>query len=82
MTAPLKVDEETDAIATQSAHFLGMTKKQFVSEAVTAYSAARRADIEKGVRAALGALDGSRLSAVSRLSGLSAERIEELGGLG
>ncbi len=82
MTAPLKVDEAAVAIATQSAHFLGMTKKQFVSEAITAYSESRRRDIEKGVHAALGALDGSRLGAVSYLSGRSPERIEELGGIG
>jgi hypothetical protein len=82
MTVPLKVDEHADAVATHSAHFLGMTKKQFVSEAIAAYSEARRVEIENGVRAALATLDGTRATAVGHLSGLSADRIEELGGLG
>lgn len=81
MSAPLKVEERADAIATQCAHFLGITKKQFVSEAITSYSEIRRTEIEKGVREALGTFDGTVLMSVSRLSGLSSERIEELGGL-
>lgn len=82
MTAPLKVDDETDRLATQSAHFLGMTKKQFVAEAVAAYSEARRADIERGVRQALSELDGTRATAIARTAGLSPEEIEQLGGAG
>lgn len=81
MSNPLKVDPEADALATQSAHFLGVTKTQFVSEAIVLYSESRRAEIEKGVHAALAALDGSKAAAVARLSGLSPERIAELGGV-
>jgi hypothetical protein len=81
MTAPLKVEDEADVLATQSAHFLGMTKKRFVSEAIAVYSETRRADIERGVREALGVLDGTLATAVSVHSGLSPERIAELGGL-
>ena len=80
MTAPLKIDDETDRLATHGAHFLGMTKKQYVAEAVRAYTEARRVEIEKGARDALALLDGSRERAVEVLSGLSPERIEELGG--
>jgi hypothetical protein len=67
MVAPLKVDDDADVLATHSAHFL--------------YSETRRQDIEKGVREALGVLDGTLLTAVSVNSGLSPERIAALGGL-
>ena len=59
-----------------------MTKKQFVAEAVRVYTEARRAEIEQGAREALALLDGSRDRAVQLMSGLSAERIAELGGTG
>lgn len=81
MSNPLKVDPQADDLATQSAHFLGVTKKQFVSEAIAFYSESRRAEIEKGVHAALATLDGSRAAAIAKLSGLSPERIAELGGI-
>lgn len=81
MATPLKVDAEADTIATHSAHFLGITKKQFVSEAIVFYNQARRAEIERGVHAALSVLDGTREAAVSHLSGFSSDRIAELGGL-
>lgn len=80
MAAPLKVDDETDRLATHGAHFLGMTKKQFVAEAVRAYTEARRGDIEKGAREALALLDGSRDRAIALLSGLPVERVADLGG--
>jgi hypothetical protein len=82
MTAPLKIDERTDELASQAAHFLGMTKKQYVAEAVAYYTEHRRAEIEDGVKAALASLDGSREADVRLLTGLTAERIEELGGIG
>lgn len=82
MAAPLKVDPRADEIATHSAHFLGITKKQFVSDAIGVYSEIKRAEIEKGVRSALESLDGSRSSAVQLLAGLTPEELEELGGLG
>jgi hypothetical protein len=81
MTAPLKVDDATDRIATQAAHFLGVTKKQFVAEAVSHYANQRGAEIEAGVKAALRSLDGSSDSAVRLLTGMTTERIEELGGI-
>jgi hypothetical protein len=82
MTALLKIDERTDELASQAAHFLGMTKKQYVAEAVAYYTEHRRAEIEDGVKAALASLDGSREADVRLLTGLTAERIEELGGIG
>jgi hypothetical protein len=82
MTAPLKIDVRTDELACHAAHFLGMTKKQYVAEAVAYYTEHRRAEIEKGVKTVLASLDGSRENDVRVLSGLTAERIEELGGIG
>lgn len=82
MTAPLKIDDDTDRLASEGAHFLGVTKKQYVADAVAYYTDLRHAEIEKGVRAAIATLDGSRASAVRLLTGMSDERIEELGGLG
>lgn len=79
--SPLKVDPDTDALITQGAHFLGMTKKALVAAAVRDYLTARRADIEREVLNASAVLDGTHRSKVSLLSGLSADEINELGGL-
>lgn len=79
--APLKVDAETDALITQGAHFLGVTKKDLVADAVRSYLATRRADIEQGVKEALAQLNGSRQAEVALLSGLSVDDINDLGGL-
>jgi uncharacterized protein (DUF1778 family) len=35
--APLKIDPATDELISQAAHFLGMTKKDFVAERAKAY---------------------------------------------
>jgi hypothetical protein len=80
--SPIKVDEATNALATHGAHFLGLTKKEFVARAIRFYAEAKQAEIEEGVGEALAVLDSSRESAIALLSGLSPERIEELGGLG
>lgn len=82
MTSPLKIDDRTNELASHAAHFLGITKKQYVAEAVAFYTEHRRAEIEKGVKTALASLDGSRDADVRLLTGLTAERIEELGGIG
>ena len=79
--APLKVDAETNALIDHGAHFLGMTKKDLVANAVRAYLAARSDEIERGVREAAALLDGSHRAKVALLSGLSSAEIEELGGV-
>ncbi len=79
--ASLKVDAETDALITQGAHFLGVTKKDLVADAVRSYLATRRADIERGVKEVLAQIDGSRQAEVALLSGLSVDDINDLGGL-
>ncbi|MEV6030020.1 hypothetical protein AB0L65_02660 [Nonomuraea sp. NPDC052116] len=80
--APLKVDLATDKLITQGAHFLGMTKKDLVDVAVRAYLDRQREEIRRGMIESMKVLDGSLASGVSLLTGLSAERIEELGGVG
>jgi hypothetical protein len=81
VTSPLKIDDKTDRLATEGAHFLGQTKKQYVADAEAYYTDLRRGEIEKGMRASLATLDGGRNSAVRLLTVMSEEQIEELGGL-
>jgi hypothetical protein len=80
--APLKVDPATDQLISHAAHFLGISKKDLVAEAVEAYLALRREEIRRGMVESMKLLDGSLTSAVSMLTELSPERIEELGGTG
>lgn len=78
--APLKVDPATDVLISQAAHFLDMTKKDFVTEDARAYPEQRREEIRQGMIESMQVLDGSLLSSVAKLTGLSPERIEQLGG--
>lgn len=79
--APLKVDPETNRLISDGAHFLSMTKKDLVAEAVRAYLAQRRDELHSAMRESMAALDGSLASKVSLLTGLSRERLDELGGV-
>ena len=79
--APLKVAPETDELIAHGAHLLGMTKKQFVDEAIRNYLDERRGKLQARMQSMMATLDGSRTSRVSLLSGLSADEIEELGGV-
>lgn len=79
--APLKVDPEVDALISHAAHFLGLTKKDLVAEAVRAYLAARHEELAQGVREAMQLLDGTTRSQLTLLTGISPERIDELGGM-
>jgi predicted transcriptional regulator len=47
---PIKVDEETDRVVTDLAHFLRSTKKSVVRDAVAEYAESRHALIPTGVR--------------------------------
>ncbi|MBV9024259.1 MAG: hypothetical protein JO362_10815 [Streptomycetaceae bacterium] len=79
--SPLKVDPETDKLISQGAHFLGVTKKDLVAEAVRAYLEQRRADLRAGMVEAMKVLDGSLKSDVVLLTGLTAEEIDAVGGI-
>jgi tRNA(His) 5'-end guanylyltransferase len=81
VTAPIKVDAETDRIISHAAHFLQRSKKDVVDAAVREYVEAHRELIHSGALEALRTLDGSTKSAVSLLTGLSSSEIDDLGGL-
>jgi hypothetical protein len=55
------VDRDTDELITDGAHFLGMTKKDLVGEAVRAYLASRREEMRQAILDKLRKLDGSAL---------------------
>lgn len=59
-----------------------MTKKNFVAEATRAYLEQQREKIRAGMIESMKILDGSLTSSVAMLTGLSPERIAELGGVG
>ncbi|MEU1434705.1 hypothetical protein ACFYPA_14605 [Streptomyces sp. NPDC005775] len=79
--SPLKVDPATDKLISQGAHFLGLTKKDLVAEAVRVYLDQRRADLREGMVEALSVLDGSLKSDVMLLTGLTSEEIDAVGGI-
>lgn len=81
-TAPLKVDAAIDELIADGAHFLGMSKKDLVAEAVRVYLEIRREEVRASMLEKMRKLDGSLESSVSLLTGLSPERIKELGGVG
>jgi hypothetical protein len=80
-SSPIKVDVGTDELISHAAHFLGKSKKDVVDAAVREYIDAHRNEINAGVRAALGRLDGSSKSAVALLADVSADQLDEYGGL-
>lgn len=79
--SPLKVDPEIDQLISNGAHFLGVTKKDLVAEAVRVYLEIRREEIRHKMLSAMAQLDGSNRSRLAMLTGLSPERIDELGGV-
>jgi len=79
--APLKVDPATDELISQGAHFLGVTKKDLVAEAVRDYLAARREEIHRRMTEAMRVLDGTTRSRVTLLTGISPDEIDRLGGI-
>lgn len=80
-SAPIKVNAESDQLITQTAHFLGITKKDVVDRAVREYVDNHRQEIQDGVSAALRQLDGTEASVVRMLTGLSQAQIDAVGGL-
>ena len=62
-------------------HFLGRSEKDVVDVAVRDYVDAHRDEINEGIRAALGRLDGSNASVVSLISGMSRDELDDLGGV-
>ena len=81
-TAPLKVDVATDDLITDGAHFLNMTKKDLVAAAVRMYLEARREEMRQVMLEKMARLDGSTEADIAMLTGVSREKIRELGGTG
>jgi hypothetical protein len=79
--APLKVDPAVDELISQGAHFLGLTKKDLVAEAVMEYLATRREEIQRAMAEAMRVLDGGTKSRVALLTGIAPEDIDRLGGV-
>ncbi|WP_199039628.1 hypothetical protein [Glycomyces salinus] len=79
--SPLKVDPLTNQLISEGAHFLRVSKKNFVDEAVRSYLEKRREEIHQGMVESMRVLDGTMASEVSLLTGLSPERLDELGGV-
>ena len=80
-TAPIKVDLATDELVSHAAHFMSRSKKDIVDAAVREYIDAHRDEINAGIKAALGQLNGTAAARVSLLTGISAEELDDLGGL-
>ena len=80
-TAPIKVDAATDELVSHAAHFLSRSKKDVVDAAVREYIERHRDEINAGVKEALGQLNGTDAAAVSMMTGLSTEELDDLGGL-
>ncbi|HEV2638397.1 MAG TPA: hypothetical protein VGX23_24845 [Actinocrinis sp.] len=80
-TSPLKVDAATDELITDGAHFLHMTKKDLVGAAVRMYLDTRREEMRQVMLEKLRKLDGSAEADVAMLTGVSRERIRQLGGI-
>lgn len=79
--SPIKVDEETDRLVSHAAHFLDISKKDVVAQAVREYISTHRDIIAKATLDSLALLDGSERSAVKLLSGASDSLIDSLGGM-
>lgn len=58
-----------------------MSKKQLVAEAVREYLDARRGALRASMQETMAMLDGSTVSRIALLSGLSREELGDLGGL-
>lgn len=80
-TAPIKVDIATDELVSHAAHFMSRSKKDVVDAAVREYIDAHRDEINDGIKAALEQLNGTDGVAVAMMTGLSADELEDLGGL-
>lgn len=80
-TAPIKVDIATDELVSHAALFMSLSKKDVVDAAVREYIEAHRDEINAGIKAALGQLNGSDAAAVSLMTGFGAVDLDDLGDL-
>ena len=79
--APLRLDPATDELISQAANFLSMSKNDFVAAAARVYLDQCREEIRQRMVESIKRLDGSLIAEISLLTGVSPERIEDLGGV-
>lgn len=79
---PLKVDLATDEQISQGAALPRHDQEDFVAEAAKAYLEQQGEEVRRAMIESMKLLDGSLTATVAMLTGLSPERIEELGGTG
>ena len=79
--APLKVDPATDELISSGANFLGITKKDLVSDAVRFYLDAHRGEMHARMQQLMNQLDGTRASRVALLADLTREELDAVGGV-
>ncbi|HEY4020890.1 MAG TPA: hypothetical protein VGM75_19520 [Pseudonocardiaceae bacterium] len=80
-TAPVKVDQETHELIAHAATAMGISQKDLLAVAVREYLTTHREEIRESLRRTMAVLDGTDASRVSALTGLSPERLDELGGV-
>lgn len=80
-SAPIKVDAATDELVSHAAHFMSRSKKDIVGAAVREYVDAHRDEINAGIKLALSQLNGTDAAAVSLMTGLSEDQLDDVGGL-
>ena len=80
-TAPVKVDPETHALIAHAATAMRISQKDLLAAAVREYLSAHREQIRESLRRTMDVLDGTDASRVAALTGLSRERLDELGGV-
>jgi len=80
--APLPGDPEVSELNKNGAYFLGLTKNDLVANTVRPYVEQSRDEIRDQMRDVMRKLDGTRRSRVALLTGISHERLDELGGVG
>jgi prophage DNA circulation protein len=79
--APVKVDQETHDLIAHAATALRVSQKDLLAAAVREYLMAHREQVRESLRRTMQTLDGTAASRVALLTGLSRERLEELGGV-
>ena len=80
--ATWRPDPAVQTLVSDAAQRLGLSNDDFVAQAVRAYLQARSEERTAKMRHVMGKLDGTDRARVALLTGLSAERIEQLGGTG
>jgi uncharacterized protein (DUF1778 family) len=61
MTSPIRVDQDTDDRITHAARLMGVSKKEFVAEAVRTYVQQKAPELDQGMRHVAELLAPSRI---------------------